>query len=137
VRQAGFEPATRCVIYTSLIQEIRFASGAVDGTYTAIGPHLKQEDAGHVSFYTQVEPAPFTEMIASACVIAQLELLKSAAYVLGWASNEHEIRRLLAEARELNEASANPEARPEGSLATGLRPACQRGPHSVQRLLWP
>jgi hypothetical protein len=60
-------------------------------------------------------------MIASACVIAQLELLRSAAKLLSWAIAEQEIHGLLAEARELNEASANPESRPGEPEVPNLR----------------
>jgi len=34
------------------------------------------------------KPSPFTEMVASACVIAQLELLRSASKLLGWVADE-------------------------------------------------
>ena len=60
-------------------------------------------------------------MIASACVIAQLELLKSAAELLSWAIAGQEIHGLLAEARELNEASPNPESQPGEPEAPNLR----------------
>ena len=99
-------------IYASLTQEMQFAKYAANGTYATTGLHLKHEDADHGAFYTQVEPSPFTEMIASACVIAQLDLLKSAAKVLSWAIDEQQVHKLLAEARELNEASANPASPP-------------------------
>jgi len=108
-------------IHASLRYEMQLARGAVDGTCAAIWPHLKHQDADHAAFYTQVEPGPFTEMIASACVIAQLELLKSAAKLLSWAIAEQEIHGLLAEARELNEASANPESQPGEPEAPSLR----------------
>jgi hypothetical protein len=110
-------PPDASAIHASLRYEMQLARGVVDGTYAAIWPHLQHGDADHAAFYTQVEPGPFTEMIASACVIAQLELLKSAANLLSWAIDEQKIHRLLAEARELNEASANPESQPGGPEA--------------------
>jgi hypothetical protein len=54
---------------------MQLAKDAANGTYATVGLHLKHEDADHSAFYTQVEPGAFTEMIASACVIAQLGLL--------------------------------------------------------------
>ena len=77
--------------------------------YAATWPHLKHHDDDHAAFYTQVDPGPFTEMIASACVIAQLELLKSAAKYSAGPLDEQKANELMTEARELNEASADPE----------------------------
>jgi hypothetical protein len=94
-------------IHTSLTHEMRLASGVVNNTLTATWPHLRHEDADHAVFSTQVEPGPFTEMIASACVIAQLELLRSGAKLFGWDIDQQEVTILLDEARELNEASAD------------------------------
>lgn len=45
----------------------------------------------------------------------------SAAKLLSWAIAEQEIHGLLAEARELNEASANPESQPGEPEAPNLR----------------
>ena len=50
-----------------------------------------------------------TDLIASACVIAQLELVKHAAPMFGWTLDTETIDALLTEARELNEVSAQPE----------------------------
>jgi len=104
-------------IYSILNLEMRLAHSAVNGTYGAIWPHLKQQDAEHAAFYTQVDPGPFTEMIASACVITQLELLKRGAKLFGWTIDEPTINDLLDEARELNEVSANPES--NAAMSTG------------------
>jgi len=49
-------------------------------------------------------------MIASACIIAQLELLKNAGNLFGWTLDAQKINDLLKEARELNEVSSNPES---------------------------
>jgi len=99
-------------VYASLAQEMRLADSAVNGTYATTGPHLEFENPEHLAFRTQLDPGPFTELIASACVIAELELLKNAAQVLGWEVDKQEIDRLLGRARELNEESANPEPSP-------------------------
>lgn len=108
-------------IHVSLRGEMQLARGVVDGTYAATLPHLKHQDADHSAFYTQVEPGPFTELIASACVIAQLELLKSAARLLSWPIDQQEIHGLLVEARELNEASVIFESQPGEPEVPNLR----------------
>jgi hypothetical protein len=100
-------PADTSAVYSSLALEMRLANSVVNGTYGATWPHLKQHDGDHAGFYTQVDPGPFTEMIASACVIAQLELLKHAAKLFGCTLDVQAINDLLNEARELNEVSSN------------------------------
>ena len=95
------------VVCRSLTVEMRLAARVINGTYAATWPHLKQHDDDHAGFYIQVDPGPFTEMIASACVIAQLELLKNAAKVFDWPLDTQKVDDLLKEARELNDASAN------------------------------
>jgi hypothetical protein len=94
-------------VYRSLTLEMRLANSVINGNYAATLPHLKKHDDDHAGFHTQVDPGPFTEMIASACVIAQLELLKNAAKVLDWPLEMQKVNDLLKEARELNDASAN------------------------------
>jgi len=102
-------PADDSAVYRSLTLEMRLANSVINGTYAATWPHLKQHDDDHADFYTQVDPGPFTEMVASACVVAQLELLKNAAKIFGWPLDMQKVNDLLKEARELNEASANAE----------------------------
>ncbi len=94
-------------IYGSLAFEMRLAQSTVNGTYAAVGLHVKQSDAEHADFRTRLEPGPFTEMVASASVIAQLDLLKRGAKLLGWTVDEQKIDDLLEAARGLNQASAN------------------------------
>ena len=99
-------PANDSAVYRSLTLEMRLADNVINGSYAATWPHLKQHD-DHTGFHTQVDPGPFTEMMASACVIAQLELLKNAAKIFGWPLDMHKADDLLQNARELNEASAS------------------------------
>lgn len=94
-------------VYRSLTLEMRLANSVINGTYAGTWPHLKQHDDDYAGFYTQVDPGPFTEMIASACVMAQLELLKNAANIFDWPLDMQKVNDLLKEARELNDASAN------------------------------
>jgi hypothetical protein len=94
-------------IWRSLTAEMQIAGRAVDHSYGIVGLHMK--DAGHtntVGFETGQRPGPFTDLIASACVIAQLELLRRAAPIFGWTIDAEAISALIAEAKELNEASA-------------------------------
>lgn len=97
-------------IYTSLAAEMKLAQSTVNGTYAAVGLHVVQADADHFQFHTRLDSGPLTEMIASACVIAQLELLKRSVTLFGWTIDEVSVDALLEEARELNEVSANPES---------------------------
>jgi hypothetical protein len=94
-------------IYTSLGEEMRLAQSVADGRYAAVGLHIKWPDAEHIGFHTQLEPGHFTEMVATACVIAQLDLLKRGAKLFGWTIDEKKIDDLLEEARSLNQASAD------------------------------
>jgi hypothetical protein len=103
-------PPETTAIWHSLTAEMRMARSAVEGGYWTVGPHLRSGDgADHLAFHTKIEPGPFTDLIASACAIAQLELLKQAASVFGWTIHVERIDALLTAARELNEASAHSE----------------------------
>jgi len=93
-------------VYVSLTAEMALAQSVVDGTYGTIGLHVKLADDQHLGFNTRLEPGHFTEMVASACVIAQLELLKRAAKLFGWTIDDSQLDVLLRDARELNETSA-------------------------------
>jgi hypothetical protein len=62
-----------------------------------------------VDFHTTLEPGPFTDLIASACVIAQLRLLQHAAEFFGWTIEAETVEELLLRAREVNSAVANEE----------------------------
>jgi hypothetical protein len=59
-----------------------------------------------VGFETGQKPGPFTDLIASASVIARLELLRRATPIFGWTIDIESVSALIAEAKELNEASA-------------------------------
>jgi hypothetical protein len=100
------EPETS-TIYTSLATEMLLARSAANGKYAAIWPHIQHQDTEHIGFHTRLEPGPYADMIASASVIAQLELLKHAATLFEWTIEQDTIANLLDEARALNEASAD------------------------------
>jgi hypothetical protein len=98
--------AETSAVYVSLSAEMALAQSVVDVTYGTIGLHVKLADDQHFGFNTHLEPGHFSEMVASACVIAQLELLKMAAKLFGWTIDESQLDALLRDARELNETSA-------------------------------
>ena len=93
------------------------ARRSIEGSYGMVGLHVRPVDgANTVGFDTRLKPGRFTDLITSACVIAQLELLKHAAPIFGWTINTEMIDALLTEAKELNEASARSDA--SGSTIT-------------------
>ena len=98
--------AETSAVYVSLAAEMALAQSVIDVTYGTIGLHVKLADDQHFGFNTHLEPGHFSEMVASACVIAQLELLKMAAKLFGWTIDESQLDALLRDARELNETSA-------------------------------
>jgi hypothetical protein len=93
-------------IYRSLIGEMTFAKSATEATYGAVGLHLKPTDDEHLGFHTKLEPGHFTNMVATACVLAQMDLLKRAANLFGWTVDAEKVAELINEARQLNDSSA-------------------------------
>jgi hypothetical protein len=92
-------------VYTSIIAEMRLADQASDGGYGIAGLHI-QIDGEHPGFHTKREPDAFTEVIASACVMAALNLLKHAAAVFDWTLDTTTTDELITKATEINEAAA-------------------------------
>jgi hypothetical protein len=93
-------------IWRSLTAEMQMAQRAAGHSFGIIGLHIKPVNASTVGFETGQRPGPFTDLIASACVIAQLELLGHAAPIFGWTIDADTVNALITEARELNESSA-------------------------------
>lgn len=98
-------------IWRSLTAEMQMAQRAAGHSFGIVGLHMKPVNASTLGFETGQGPGPFTDLIASACVIAQLELLRHAAQIFGWTIGTDTINTLITEARELNEASARTLAR--------------------------
>jgi hypothetical protein len=98
--------ASESKIYQQLIAEMGFAKHAVDGGYETIALHMKVIDETHSEFSVKTDPNTFTDLIASACVIAQATLLRNAAAVLGWTLDEAKIDQLISEASAINDAAA-------------------------------
>jgi len=94
-------------IWRTLTTEMQMARHAAGHGYGMAGLHMKPADqTGTVAFDTGQRPGPFTDLIASACVIAQLELLRQAAPIFSWTIDAEAISGLIIEAKELNDRSA-------------------------------
>ena len=93
-------------IFRSLNAEMRLANSVSKGGYGAIGFHVQATDPEHIGFHTKRQPDFFTDMIASACVIAQLDLLKRAANLLSWSLDLDKIDKLIVQAIVINNAAA-------------------------------
>jgi hypothetical protein len=112
--RAGVAPAEALpdpqdtAVYRGLGAEMALAAGLIEGTYGVLAQHLSTDTAGLTSFRTHLEPGPFTDMVASAAVIAAMTLLQHAAALFGWKLDGDAVGELLGESRELNEESANP-----------------------------
>ena len=101
-------PPENTVIWRSLSAEMLLAQRAVNGSYLIAGLHVRPGNSGSsADFHTRLESGPLTDLIKSACVIAQLDLLQHAAPVFGWTVDTSTLENLLTEARQLNEASAD------------------------------
>jgi hypothetical protein len=93
-------------IYATLGVEMKFATGAANGTYITTGLHMQRIDAEHASFQVALEPGPLTDMVSTAAIIAMLELVKHAASLFDWTLQISQIDKLLNDARAVNEAAA-------------------------------
>jgi hypothetical protein len=98
-------------IWHNLTGEMDLAHAISEVRYSAVGLHLKQADAEHWGFHTKLEPGPFTDLVASACVIAQLRLLQHAAEFFGWTMEEEKVNQLFTRAEKVNAAAAKQEER--------------------------
>ena len=107
-------PSESTAIWRSLSAEMFLAQRAVNGSYLIAGLHVRPGNSGSADFHTRLESGPLTDLIKSACVIAQLDLLQHAAPVFAWTVDTSTLENLLAEARQLNDTSAGL-ASPSGS----------------------
>jgi hypothetical protein len=92
-------------VYRGIAGEMRLAEQASDGGYNIAGLHI-QVDGEQLSFQTKRQPDAFTKKIATACVIATLNMLKYAASIFGWSLDVATAGELITEATEINEAAA-------------------------------
>jgi hypothetical protein len=116
-------------IYSGLSVEMILAENLTSGSYPTL-LHTTRPDSQHAQFHTHVEPGPFTEMVASACVMACLEMLKRASSLFEWTPDAASVEGLLLKARDLNERSASEDAASLGN-APGLLNASHRGAHAT------
>jgi hypothetical protein len=93
------------VVYRSIVGEMQLADQASDGGYNIAGLHI-QVDGEQLSFQTKRQPDAFTTMIATACVIATLNMLKHAGAIFDWSLDIATADELITEATEINEAAA-------------------------------
>ena len=109
-------PPEDTAIWQSLSAEMLLAQRAVSGSYLIAGLHIRPGNSSDsANFHTRLESGPLADLIKSACAIAQLDLLQHAAPVFGWTIETNTLESLLAQARQLNKASASsagPESRP-------------------------
>lgn len=103
---ADLKDPQESAIYHSLKGEMRLAESVINATYAPIGFHIDWSVPETAGFHTQVKRGPFTEMVGSACVIAQADLVMRAAKLFNWKLDQQSVEALLAEARTLNEAAA-------------------------------
>lgn len=92
-------------VYKSILSEMRLAAQASDNGYSIAGLHVQVDGEQH-GFSTKRQPDAFTDMIASACVMAALNMLKHAAAVFNWSLDIATTDELIAKATEINEAAA-------------------------------
>ena len=104
-------------VHRSLRAEMLLADAASEsGGYSIAGLHV-QMDGEQAGFHTKRQPDAFTEMIASACVMAALTLLKAAATFFHWSLETVKVDEIIAEATEINEAAARADMTPTNNNA--------------------
>jgi hypothetical protein len=63
-----------------------------------------------------LEHGPLADLVASAAVIAMLDILRHAAELIGWTLDSEAVSKALTEGRGLNEAAAELDLRPTGEV---------------------
>ena len=98
---------------------MRLAKEALDTAYGLIQFHLRRTESGESGFHVALEPGPLTDLIASAAVIVELEVLRDTAALLGWTLDDSKIEELLTDARAANEAAASGDLVPDPAHSSG------------------
>lgn len=94
-------------LYQGLGAEVALAESVIRGTYTAVNMHVQRDATTATStFHVAIPAGPLTDMVASAAVIAMLELLQHAASLLDMTYDQERTEAILGEARAINETSA-------------------------------
>lgn len=99
-------PPEDTAIWGTLAAEMQLAQAMAESSLAGAGLHVSFGGDDRVDFRTRLQPGPLTELIMSASVIAQLQLLKHAAPLLGWAIDDDKVDALLAEAADANNRAA-------------------------------
>jgi hypothetical protein len=110
-------PPEATSIYRSLQAEMDLATSMVNGSYNAIHLHIGQADEEHAHFQVALEHGPLADLVASAAVIAMLDLLSNAAQLFGWSADAEAIAAAIAEARIVNNDAATQDLRPVGNAS--------------------
>jgi len=92
------------------------ATSVVNGSYGAIHLHTVQADPEHANFQVALEHGPLADLVASAAVIAMLNILSNAAQLFGWTADTAAITTTMGEARTLNDAAALLDLRPSDKV---------------------
>ena len=87
---------------------MRLARSAAESSYVIVGLHI-QAGAEQPGFHTKHQPDSFTDMITTACVMAQLDLLKRAASLFDWSLDVTKVDELITKATAMNNAAAQAE----------------------------
>jgi hypothetical protein len=87
---------------------MHLARSTSEGSYAIVGLHI-QAGTGQSGFHTKRQPDSFTDMITTACVIAQLDLLKRAASLFNWSLDVTRADELISKATAMNNAAAQGE----------------------------
>ncbi|MGZ6690012.1 MAG: hypothetical protein ACXVHQ_21260 [Solirubrobacteraceae bacterium] len=103
---ASLPSAGDTAIWRALAAEMQIAEAMTMSGLRAAGLHVSYGGVDQADFRTRLQPGPLTDLVMSACIIAQLNLLRHAAPVFAWTVNRERIDALLAEATDINEASA-------------------------------
>lgn len=109
-------PPETTSIYRSLQAEMTMATSVVNGSYGAIHLHTVQADPEHANFQVALEHGPLADLVASAAVIAMLNILSNAAQLFGWTADTAAITTTMGEARTLNDAAALLDLRPSDKV---------------------
>ena len=91
-------------IHRSLNDEMHLARSTSEGSYAIVGLHI-QAGAEQSGFHTKREPDSFTDLITTACVMAQLDLLKRGASLFDWILDVTRVDELIAKATAINNAA--------------------------------
>lgn len=99
-------PPEGTATWRALAAEMRLAQAMAESSLAGAGLHVSFGSENRADFRTRLQPGPLTDLIMSASVIAQLQLLKHAAPLFGWAVDDDKVDVLLAEARDANDRAA-------------------------------